>query len=447
MQTTHHKISLPDGATIDHPLSALDLSYAGSGNAIGLGYIFEHNLDPSRLLVSLQALVAKFPSLAGRLDIGRKRVSSDNGLVPFIHVQGFPGSYSDLADPKTNITIRTDFVPEPSLKSALAGQAPLMSVKLTSFAKGGCILGVSVNHALMDAWGFHQLMQQWADIFAGNPANDLTMGHDLYKFRTQRDVSEWRAEFLNQGINIPANYNRFIGRNLLRFLNYMVNVNRLRGREMFHFSQDEIQTIKAQVHNESGLDWISTNIALSAQILHAIIPLQMSKKSKSLGIGNVINIRGRIRKESQSVQNSFAGNALFIKINYGEFERPVRELTRGDIARFLRQSFDEMNADHIETAMANIVDGLDLGYGYPGLSITKPIMAINNQSKFDVYDVHFGNGRPARVLPQDVGDHIMIFPANDGGAEVYIRDFGGLKRQKKLLEPIWTDRILGKPQS
>ncbi len=444
MQTTHYEISLPEGANIRHPLSALDLSYAGSGNAIGLGYIFEHDLDSLRLLTSLQTLASKFPALAGRLDVSNKRVSSEIGSFPFTHVKDFPGRYSDLTDPKANITIRTDFVPEPSLKSAIAGKAPLMSVKLTSFKQGGSILGVSVNHALMDAWGFHQLMRQWADIFTGKPTNNLTMGHDLYKFRTSRNASEWRTELQNQGVNIPTNYNRFAGRNLLRFLNYMVNVYKLRGREMFHFSADQIQTIKTQVHTESGLDWISTNMALSAHILNAIIPLQMPKKSKSLGIGNVINIRGRIRKDSQFAQNNFAGNALYIKIDHSNFDRPVRALARGDIARLLRQSYDAMSENHIETTMANIVDGLELGYGYPGLSITDPIMAINNQSKFDVYNVDFGVGRPVRILPQDVGDHIMIFPASDGGAEVYIRDFGGLKRQKKLLEPFWTDRILGR---
>ena len=41
-----------------------------------------------------------------------------------------------------------------------------------------------------------------------------------------------------------------------------------------------------------------------------------------------------------------------------------------------------------------------------------------------------------------VGDHVMIYPAADGGTEVYNRDFKGLRRQKKLLDSKWQTRLM-----
>jgi len=36
----------------------------------------------------------------------------------------------------------------------------------------------------------------------------------------------------------------------------------------------------------------------------------------------------------------------------------------------------------------------------------------------------------------------MIYPAADGGTEVYNRDFKGLRRQKKLLDSKWQTRLM-----
>ena len=58
-----------------------------------------------------------------------------------------------------------------------------------------------------------------------------------------------------------------------------------------------------------------------------------------------------------------------------------------------------------------------------------------------VYNLEFGGQSPLRVIPQDVGDNIMFFPAPNGSVEIYIRDILNPKRQAKLETPKWQAQI------
>ena len=47
---------------------------------------------------------------------------------------------------------------------------------------------------------------------------------------------------------------------------------------------------------------------------------------------------------------------------------------------------------------------------------------VNNYSKVPIYDVDFGGGAAARVIPHNTGDHVLIWPRPprfDGGVEVF----------------------------
>lgn len=442
MKTERFDIPLPDGAVIDHDLTKLDENYVNSGNSIGISYLFERALSAETLRVSLTQLLAEYPALAGRADFTAMRVSGDDPSVYFEHVTEFGGSAQDYAAPDHVIHNRLDFVHEPRRKDIECGTAPLMCVRLTEFKDGGCALGVTINHGLMDAWGFHKIMRRWSEIITGHNGDECpVMNAYPYAFKTDRTPKEILADIKAVGMTKPLNFKTPMGRFIKWAMYGMLDKIRARDREMIYLSPEQITVLKKTVHAESGLEWISTNVALSAHIIHAILPLQRSSKTTTLGIGNVINIRGRTDPQTRAAQNAFAGNALLIHITEKTYDKPVVELMRGEIARELRAAFDALTEDRITRDMSNIVDSLEAGYGYPGLNLLAPIMAVNNQSKFDVYGVDFGAGRPLRVIPQDVGDHIMIFPSYDGGAEVYIRDFTSLKRQKELREPEWQARL------
>ncbi|MDW7729283.1 MAG: hypothetical protein SCJ94_04665, partial [Bacillota bacterium] len=57
-----------------------------------------------------------------------------------------------------------------------------------------------------------------------------------------------------------------------------------------------------------------------------------------------------------------------------------------------------------------------------GMFTKKPTIAyLNNFSKLHIYDIDFGSGEPIRVIPHDLHDQVVIWPAPSakGGVEVY----------------------------
>jgi hypothetical protein len=57
-----------------------------------------------------------------------------------------------------------------------------------------------------------------------------------------------------------------------------------------------------------------------------------------------------------------------------------------------------------------------------GMIANKPTIAyLNNFSKLHIYDIKFGPDEPVRVIPHDLLDQVLIWPAPPakGGVEVY----------------------------
>ena len=49
------------------------------------------------------------------------------------------------------------------------------------------------------------------------------------------------------------------------------------------------------------------------------------------------------------------------------------------------------------------------------------VIHINNFTNLHIYDIDFGSGKPISVIPHDLGDQVLIWPANPkkGGMEIY----------------------------
>merc|ERR1712232_653605 len=77
-------------------------------------------------------------------------------------------------------------------KSALNG-GPLLTVKLTCFEGGGCILGLVANHVVFDGWTFAMFMRDWSAIHAGQqvPPAICEMSAELCKPSSREDFLEF----------------------------------------------------------------------------------------------------------------------------------------------------------------------------------------------------------------------------------------------------------------
>lgn len=438
VMTKRERICPGGEPVLSHRFSALDLNYINTGNVIAIAYVFAQALNAGGVKNAVQALVTRFPALAGRIDIKNCCLHPGPAFVPLTHTQN-EARVSDFEPAGKNIRCRRDFADEPKRSDVIRGRAPLMSVRLTSLSCGGSVLGITISHGLVDAKGFHTIVGWLSDVIAGKEARSVRFGGQESHFETGRPVSEWKKSIEDCDQDMPPRMKGIGGGGFKLLMEKGLDRIRAQEREMIYFSKPHITKLKEAVLRETSLDWISTHNVISAHILHVLIALQFSRKSRMLGIGNVVNVRGRINNADLS--EDFVGNALYIMISKIQAGRPISSLSRAEIAHHLHDAFLQMDARHIERRMANIADSLAAGFGYPGLNLLKPIMAVNNQIKFDVYAADFGCGQPIRVIPQDVGDHVMIFPSREGGAEIYMRDFTSMRRQKKMLTPFWQSRF------
>lgn len=445
-------LPLPQGIHIEHSLETTDHNYVLYSNSIGVQYVFEKKINHDSLMNALTKLLKEYPALAGRADFKKMKVIRKGKGIPFTMVNNHPDNIDMYRKAGCIQRNRAEFVSEPKRILIEKGKAPLMCIKLTNFASGGCILGITINHALLDAKGFHLVVHRWSRIFTEIAANrsyqndlnnKLIYGRrSLFTFGSNRGKKKLFQDMRSCGIPKPVNFKGFFGRILKNFMLKVLDNAKRADRELIYFSKEQVARIKETVTKESGEDWITTNEALSAHILKIMSELQYGdKKLDKIQILSGIDIRGRIHHETVDQQARFAGNAFYVYSVTAELGKDFHRANRGEIAAFLKRSFAEITAENLQTDLDAVYDCLRLGYNYPGVDFRIPVHQLNNQSKLPVYDVDFGAGKPLRVIPQDIGDNILFFPARDGGIEVYLQDPMNTERQKKLLTPQWQSEF------
>jgi len=440
-------IKLPDGFSIDHPVSHIDENHLLYGNFIGVQYVFDTQLDAEDLTQSIAKLAEHFPALAGVYNAQAKSIiGANSGLI--LKTKTISGSYRPHSEIGTVQSNRHDFVDEPSRRDVLAGRAPLSTFTLSNFEDGGSILGVAISHVLTDAAGLHILMRRLGKVYSDIKTDDRTDDKpvvsklEAFAFGTNRTKTETSAALLQAGLKRPVKTRGLVGgllkKIIIRAMDNMAKNNRI----VVHFSAEQVQNLKQKVLEESGEDWISTNVALCAHFTGIMATLMYEGKKKTkVQIGQLLDLRGRYFEQDRDLQDEFVGNAILIHTAKATFPGSIQYMPRGQLARWFKQNLATIDAAYLQSRLDLITDCLRQGYSYVGLELTDPMIALNNQSKMPVYNVNFAGTTPVRVIPQDVGDNIMFFPTRDGGIEIYIRDILNPKRQDKLLTEEWRGRI------
>jgi len=301
---------------------------------------------------------------------------------------------------------------------------------------------------LVDAAGFHRLARRLAEIYTARqqgtdlPDTQLTNRLDVFEFGTDRSKTETLTALAEAELPKPVKIKGMIGGVIRSAIIRELDKLSLNSRIVIAMNAVNIARLKQTVLIESGEDWISTNMALSAHFTRIMARLIYGEKPREeVQIGQLLDLRSRYFETSRETQAEFIGNAILIHTETARFPGGLQNTSRAALARFFKRSLTRVNADYLQQRLDLISDGLRHGYNYPGLDLKNPMIALNNQSKMPVYDLAFGTQIPLRVIPQDVGDNIMFFPTPDGGVEIYIRDILKPERQEKLLTREWQDRI------
>jgi shikimate O-hydroxycinnamoyltransferase len=142
------------------PLSPIDHVFTGRG-AYPIEFVFAYagTIDAGRLEESLRTALEVF------LPVGSRFVRLDDCSLAFEPYEG--GCVFSTASSPTgwDETDRKDVFLDPV--SGEEGE-PLGRVRLT-FTPDGCVLGVSLSHAVVDGYSYFYFLTSWARVFRGEP--------------------------------------------------------------------------------------------------------------------------------------------------------------------------------------------------------------------------------------------------------------------------------------
>ena len=427
-----------------YSVSPIDENHLLYGNFIGLQYAFAEGLDRKVLAKSVVELVSQFPALSGRYQAKSGGINLSEDTVPLTCITN-SGKLSDTLASGS----RPFFIYEPKRRDVLQGRAPLASFTLTEFEDGGIVFGVAISHVLTDAAGYHSLLSHLGDIYSAiseekaPPEFPYTTHLDAFKFGSNTSKPETLAALKRRELPKPIPIKGLLGRVIksliIKAMDKSIHHN---PPVKVHFTPNEVNRLKETVLEESSERWISTNVALCAHFTSIMTKLSYGADIKTkMQIGQLLDLRGRYFEADSEAQPNYVGNAILIHIDKAAFPDGLQNTARGALARYFKQRQANTTAKDVKGRLDLLADCLRHGYTNPELDVKNPIISLNNQSKMPVYDVSFGRQHPARIMPQDVGDNIMFFPAPDGGIEIYIRDIVNPQGQQKLLTPEWQKHV------
>ena len=181
VRVEHADVSVPPDAAPLLPLSGYDVGEVPF--VMQAVCYYRETLDVGLLESALRQTLARYPILAGRLDLSdpdpsRKGIRLTNDGVPFRVVADhtpFDQLPQDYADESRRFL---DY--EPWIDIMLGG-APEFTAKVTQLSGGGSALGVCMSHAVSDGQGFVEFLVAWAERAAGrdHPIGDPVFDRSL----------------------------------------------------------------------------------------------------------------------------------------------------------------------------------------------------------------------------------------------------------------------------
>lgn len=427
--------------------SSIDQNHMLYGNFVGLQYVFSEALDIKTLKAALAHLIEQLPILTGQYQESHGSVKIGM-FTPSLHIQNVGGHASEHMVFGTVQQKRTKFVKEPHRRAVLVGRDPLATFTLTQFQEGGCIFGMSISHLLVDAAGYHKIARYLADVYSAmqsgktTPECKLTRDLDVFKFGSYRSRSDVLSELKNLGYKKPINFKTWSGRVFRGVIIHALDSPPRHARFAVHFKPEQLAGLKAKMLKESGEDWISTNMALGAHFTKLLATLSYGKTLKTHAkLGQLLDLRRGYFDQKSDQQAVFIGNAILIDSLPIHYPQGLQNASRGELTKQFKVMHNRLSAKYIKYRADLVADTLRQGFNYPGFDLKIPLMSVNNQSKIPVYDIAFGDLKPKRIIPQDVGDKIMVFPTPEGGVEIYIRDHDKPARQARLHDDEWQTQI------
>jgi shikimate O-hydroxycinnamoyltransferase len=380
-------------------------------------YFYRRALDPERLQQSLRQALECFPLLCGQLC-----TSSDGALrIDYPHSGVlFTACECDLTIEEARKGLHTactvyNFIEKINPVLFSGKDKPLASFKLTRMKDGGSALGISVAHALTDAYSFYYFIRHWSRIHEGLPAGAPL--HDRGLLAATRASG---AASPGTPLKLPHSCRGFrllTPRQLLGLISSFIMQQKSVVCSVLHFSRQQLLAIK---NRALRLGPVSTGDALSAHLW--LLYARLAKAAEAAAPRRLlipVNMRPLLNHPQSG---DYVGNAIaHLKLSYCQ-----EELDQCDIAAVARQCREQVagfSREHIGEQMLWLHSQEQKKRLYRVYADIDPYAGdcmISNLSRLPVYGACFDGEQPfwaaAPVIP--IPGVLQIFPAPDAGGAV-----------------------------
>lgn len=391
---------------------------------------YEETLDVGVLERGLSATLAKYPMLAGRLDLRtpgweHKGAKLTNDGVPLRVVRDDNLRFEDLPQDYAGETRRfLDFSP---WIDVMLGDAPLFTAKVTQCAGGGSVLGVCMSHAVSDGQGFIEFLVAWSKAAGGeaHPWGDPVFDRSLIpQPALAMSVDEMREMLTEEGFdNVPSvpmlGGALLAGRTLVPdFLRFPAG-----NRMMVSVNEANMRSLR----EASGAS--NDNEALSAHAWLALADLCELPVGTPLEHVTVVSGRGG----RTGLPDMYFGNAAIGvctgRVAVGDYSTLAQ--TRDGLRPGFTRAMMRRNK-YLMLTEAAFRAGVN-GFDFDIMAFMQGRMVwCNNLVEIykKLYDLDFGGGGPTLALPPELNDIVQIqcsrpdrktgAPAGANGVEMFI---------------------------
>lgn len=375
-------------------------------------WLFSSQLDPEILCNSLPELLTYYPHIAGRI-INGEYIEMNNAGISFSFCEETGAGISEVL--RETKAIDRYSIPI-DLKKAKKGEEPLFTVRLTRL-KDGSVLSVHCAHVCMDGSSFYTMMQNWSKLVRKEAIEHPVLDQSLFP-KTDKSVAKEHIieEVIKKGWK-SVNFSVVID----HIISGIKGVNRHRTGAIT-LSNRDITLLKEKIENSTGKT-LGTHAVLCAWLAKMCLQLTKAGKDETCSILSVVDARGR----SGNIPRNFVGNAVS--------NIPSCEFSAGAgisvIAEAVAESLKILQEpEQFEEYMMLNLYAMEYTLPYVPFDVKAmnskhpTVIYINNFSRFPMYDIDFGTGKPFRILPHDLPDAVKIFPSPNGdGVEVYLSGY------------------------
>jgi len=399
-------------------------------------WIFDVPLDVNVMKAGLKKLLNYYPHLSGRMK-DKTGIHLTNDGVPFIVANEPDLLIADAYRKYKKDDLINHFSMEIKPSRIKRGIDAPLSVKITKL-KDVSVLGIQCSHACMDGDSFYTMVYNWGQICKKEDFRKPVLDQSLVPVPENLSKDQVEQAAYEQG------WKKVSTLFFLKLFPTFISGGFKERTNAFYFSADALNKLKQKISADNGFP-CSTNVALSAFITKMLIKLfRHSAETKCVQL-TVVNMRSHLA----DIPSTFVGNAS----SFATTPPFSADTSVDEIARIIHQTLEPIRktpSQELKNFFSLSVNVMShklplFAFDVTELLSKRPTIAhINNFSKLHIYDIDFGFGKPVSVIPHNLLDQVLIWPAPPvkGGLEVYFSVILALRIRKLKEGDVWLQEMM-----